>query len=80
MSALDLITNVPAFRIYLGRSYRVPDEHERLKKVSGEHRHIFELIERGEADTAKAAMRTHIEDARDKFMECLPLDGHGTRG
>jgi GntR family transcriptional repressor for pyruvate dehydrogenase complex len=73
VSALDFIADVPAFRIYLGRSYRVPDEHVRLAKVSSEHRHIFELIERREAGEARSAMRAHIESARDKFMECLPL-------
>jgi DNA-binding FadR family transcriptional regulator len=73
VKALADICNVPAFRIYIGRSYKMPDEKARLSLVYGEHRHILGLIERREAEEARAAMRVHIERARDNFMECLPL-------
>ena len=78
VEALVQISRFTAFRIYLGRSFRVPDEDARLAKVSAEHRHILDLIERREAEEAKRAMRLHIERARDKFMECLPLAGNAS--
>jgi DNA-binding FadR family transcriptional regulator len=75
VESLVQISRFTAFRIYLGRSFGVPDEDARLAKVSAEHRHILDLIERREPEEAKRAMRLHIERARDSFMECLPLGG-----
>lgn len=75
VNALAEISKVPAFRIYIGRSYKLPGEESRLALVINEHRHIADLIERREAEEARTAMRTHIERARDNFMECLPLGG-----
>src|SRR5690606_35696863 len=52
-SALDLMNNEPAFRIYLGRSIGVPSAGAHVAKVAGEHRRIFELIVRQEAEEAR---------------------------
>jgi GntR family transcriptional regulator, transcriptional repressor for pyruvate dehydrogenase complex len=64
-----------AFRIYLGRSYGMPTEVDRVHAINDEHTDIFRLIERKQADDARFAMRSHIERARDRFMECVPLGG-----
>jgi GntR family transcriptional repressor for pyruvate dehydrogenase complex len=73
--ALASLSDFVAFRIYLGRSYGLPDEVDRIHAINGEHADIFHMIERKQADEARAAMRSHIERARDRFMECLPLGG-----
>jgi DNA-binding GntR family transcriptional regulator len=51
----------------------MPGEEGRLALVINEHRHVLELIEKRDPEGARAAMRVHIERARDNFMECLPL-------
>jgi len=75
VNALADVSKVQAFRIYIGRSFKMPGEETRLALVNDEHRHILDLIERREAEEARTAMRVHIERARDNFMECLPLGG-----
>lgn len=73
VNALVEITKVPAFKIYIGRSFKSSGEQAHFSLVHDEHRHILDLIERREAEEARVAMRVHIERARDNFMECLPL-------
>jgi DNA-binding FadR family transcriptional regulator len=75
VSALDLMDNEPAFRIYLERSVDNPSAGAHVAKVAAEHRRIYELLAAREAEEARIAMRAHIESARDNFMECLPLAG-----
>lgn len=73
LSALDLFSKEPAFQIYLHRSVGLPSAAAHVAKAADEHRQIFELVARGEAEEARIAMCGHIERARDNFMECLPL-------
>lgn len=45
-----------------------------LQHVLDEHRAIFEAIRDGDADTARAAMRKHLEGSRDRLFEGKVLD------
>jgi DNA-binding FadR family transcriptional regulator len=75
VDALRSLSEFVAFRIYLGRSYGMPTEVDRVHAINDEHADIYRLIERKQADEARFAMRSHIERARDRFMECVPLGG-----
>ena len=48
------------------------DHLERRKAVCAEHRRIFDGIRRQDADAARAAMRTHLEQARIRMMNRRP--------
>jgi GntR family transcriptional regulator, transcriptional repressor for pyruvate dehydrogenase complex len=75
VEALASLSQFVAFRVYVGRSFKAPEEEERLTAANAEHEAIFRLIGQKQAEAAREAMRTHIETARDRFMECLPLGG-----
>lgn len=44
------------------------DNHARLERIYQEHKNIFEAIMAGDGETARTAMRTHIENARDRMF------------
>lgn len=45
-----------------------------LEKVLEEHRHIYECIRDGDADTARQHMRKHLEGSRNRLFEDRVLD------
>ncbi|QQR38302.1 FadR/GntR family transcriptional regulator [Devosia rhizoryzae] len=45
-----------------------------LEKVLDEHRHIYECIRDGDAETARQQMRTHLEGSRNRLFEDRVLD------
>jgi GntR family transcriptional regulator, transcriptional repressor for pyruvate dehydrogenase complex len=74
VQALDRITDFIGFKIYMSRSMLLPKPVDRLAMINKEHSAILSHIEMREAEEARALMRSHIERARDLFLECLPLD------
>ncbi len=44
------------------------DNHARLKRIYNEHKRIFDAITAGDGETARSAMRQHIESARDRMF------------
>ena len=44
------------------------DNHARLERIYQEHKNIFEAIMAGDGEAARTAMRTHIENARDRMF------------
>jgi GntR family transcriptional repressor for pyruvate dehydrogenase complex len=55
------------------------DHYERSKLIFAEHSRIFKAIESQDADTAKAAMRNHLELARIRMMNVQPGRGRPKR-
>jgi GntR family transcriptional regulator, transcriptional repressor for pyruvate dehydrogenase complex len=53
------------------------DRRAYLRRVNQEHESIFRAIERRDADSARAAMRTHLANSRDRLHRSL-LE-HGTK-
>jgi GntR family transcriptional regulator, transcriptional repressor for pyruvate dehydrogenase complex len=45
-----------------------------LEKVLDEHRHIYDCIRNGDADTARTQMRAHLEGSRNRLFEDRVLD------
>jgi len=43
------------------------DRVEYLRRVNREHQDIFDAIERGDSDAARAAMRTHLGNSRERL-------------
>lgn len=58
-----------AFGINLARSLSLIRPSTRIKAVQAEHRAIFEAIRTGDAQAARDAMRTHIDNARKRMFE-----------
>ncbi len=44
------------------------DNHARLERIYQEHKNIFDAIMAGDGEAARTAMRTHIENARDRMF------------
>jgi len=57
---------IPRTRINSARIVR-EDCHQYLERVNLEHAAIFEAIERRDADAARAAMRTHLSNSRERL-------------
>lgn len=55
------------------------DRHEYLAGVHREHQSIFEAIERGDVDAARAAMRTHLANSRERLRRAQEA-AHGLNG
>lgn len=60
--------------INLTRNLSLIKPLERLELVQQEHRLIVQAIEKQDADAARAAMRTHIDNARRRVFEGTTLD------
>lgn len=46
-----------------------------LNKVSGDHDRIFEAIRRGDAEAARAAMREHLQQGRERYVAVVKARG-----
>lgn len=56
----------------------VPEQSAYLRRVNQEHEHIFEAISRGDVEGARAAMRLHLGNGRERqrrALEQLRLEG-----
>jgi len=49
-----------------------------LSRVNSEHNDVFEAIARGDSDGARAAMRTHLVNSRERFRRAI-ADAAGNR-
>ena len=49
-----------------------PERREYLRRVNGEHESIYEAIVRQDADAARAAMRTHLSNSRERRRRAVP--------
>ena len=49
-----------------------PDRRDYLRRVNLEHESIYEAIARQDADAAKAAMRTHLTNMRERRRRLTP--------
>jgi DNA-binding FadR family transcriptional regulator len=45
-----------------------------LQRVHGEHESIFDAIRNRDAEAARAAMRTHLSNSRERLRKGQPLD------
>jgi GntR family transcriptional repressor for pyruvate dehydrogenase complex len=60
---------IPRARLSQAEAAEQPMSDERLqylKRVNGEHESIFDAISAGDADAARAAMRTHLANSRER--------------
>lgn len=53
----------------LTRNLSLTKPQDRMKLVQDEHYEIFEAIEKGDRDSARNAMRAHVENARKRIFE-----------
>ncbi len=58
-------------RARLGDQDAAPSRGDYLRGVQVEHRHVFEAIVRQDADAARAAMRTHLSNSRERRARLL---------
>lgn len=72
-AAMDDVLASDGFQLYLRRGTRVPNPVEHLAAINAGHLELLRLIERRQADDAREAMRRHIQNAYDNFMEVIPL-------
>jgi DNA-binding FadR family transcriptional regulator len=57
-----------------------PEQSAYLRRVNQEHEHIFEAIARGDVEGARAAMRMHLGNGRERqrrALEQLRVEGNG---
>ncbi len=49
-----------------------PERREYLQRVHAEHESLYEAIARQDADAARAAMRTHLSNSRERRRRAMP--------
>ena len=49
-----------------------PERREYLRRVHAEHESLYEAIARQDADAARAAMRTHLSNSRERRRRAMP--------
>jgi GntR family transcriptional regulator, transcriptional repressor for pyruvate dehydrogenase complex len=68
---------IPRARLDLGQEPRTQEQLDYLRRVNSEHESIFEAIQQHDAEGARAAMRTHLANSRERRRRLQAL-GTGT--
>jgi GntR family transcriptional regulator, transcriptional repressor for pyruvate dehydrogenase complex len=69
---------IPRARLTQVEGLNEPMSSERLqylRRVNGEHESIFDAITAGDADAARAAMRTHLANSRERRRRAQLAEG-----
>lgn len=66
---------IPRARLGAAEAAPVPRERDYLRSVHAEHLSILDAIERQDADAARAAMRTHLFNSRERRRRLLQSAG-----
>ncbi|WKB53439.1 FadR/GntR family transcriptional regulator [Eleftheria terrae] len=64
-------TLIPRARVNTARAAHT-DRREYLRRVNAEHENIYNAIADGDPESARAAMRTHLSNSRDRLRRAQP--------
>ena len=70
---------IPRSRINTARLV-TDDLDQYLSRVNREHEDIYNAIQRQDPDSARAAMRTHLSNSRERLVRVKELAERGAKG
>jgi GntR family transcriptional repressor for pyruvate dehydrogenase complex len=65
---------IPRRNVHIGRQSEAA-RRAYLRKVSGDHERILAAIRKGDAEAARAAMRAHLQQGRDRYVDVVKARG-----